>query len=277
MRSAPADTNTPSSVPRGGPQSVGRIFSILESLVAAADGATLSELAVDTGAPKTSLVGLLAGLTEEDCLLRDEAGRYVLGPRFISLAMRATAGRELMMITRPVLVELAESTGETAVLAALAPDVDVTTYLDRMESSNPIRYAVNIGERRDLYCTAAGKVLLAGFAPARLKAYLKSTSRQKFTATTIVSMRDLGAELSRVKEDGIARTADERIEGASGLAAPIFSADGEVMAALLIAGPSERMAANRIENERLLKDAAAKCTRLAGGAAGPQQRNGISP
>ena len=146
-----------------------------------------------------------------------------------------------------------------------------------MESSNPIRYAVNIGERRDLYCTAAGKVLLAGFAPARLKAYLKSTSRQKFTATTIVSMRDLGAELSRVKEDGIARTADERIEGASGLAAPIFSADGEVMAALLIAGPSERMAANRIENERLLKDAAAKCTRLAGGAAGPQQRNGISP
>ncbi|MDP6346530.1 MAG: helix-turn-helix domain-containing protein [Alphaproteobacteria bacterium] len=74
---------------RGGPQSVRRILSILESLDGARDGASLADLAGAIGAPKTSLVGLLAGLTAEDCLVRDEAGRYTLGPRFLSLAMRA--------------------------------------------------------------------------------------------------------------------------------------------------------------------------------------------
>jgi len=247
---------------------VGRILSILDALVGATDGATLSELAVDTGAPKTSLVGLLAGLTEEGCLLRHDTGRYVLGPRFISLAMRATAGRELMMMTRPVLVDLAEQTGETTVLAALAPDADLTAYLDKVESTNPIRYAVDVGARRDLYCTAAGKVLLAGFDRARLKSYLKATLRQRFTATTITSIKDLTAEIARIRSDGIARTRAERIEGASGLAAPIHSVDGDVVAALLIAGPSDRIHANSSAHEKLLKTAAAECTRLIGGTCG---------
>lgn len=269
------DTSEQSKPPsRGGPQSVGRIMSILDCLVGAADGATLSELAVDTGAPKTSLVGLLAGLTEEGCLLRHETGRYVLGPRFISLAMRATAGRELMMITRPVLVDLAGQTGETAVLATLAPDADLATYLDKVESANPIRYAVTVGERRDLYCTAAGKVLLAGFDPARFKAYLKTTLRQRFTATTITSVKDLTAEMARIREHGIARTKAERIEGASGLAAPIHAAGSDTIAALLIAGPSERIHGNSAATETLLKAAAAECTRLAGGGENSNQNIG---
>ena len=262
---------------RGGPQSVGRIISILDSLAnvaSAGGGATLSELAVDTGAPKTSLVGLLAGLTAEGCLVRDHSGRYALGPRFISMAMRATAGRELMTTVHPALVGLAESTGETAVLSALAPDADLATYLDKVESTNPIRYAVTVGERRDLYCTAAGKVLLAGFDSARLKAYLKATSRRRYTDTTITSIKDLTAELSRIRESGIARTFDERIKGASGLAAPIYSSEGSIVAALLIAGPTDRMAANGKQNERLLQQAATECTRLAGGGTGQKQQNG---
>ncbi len=262
MRSSIQNTDSPPV--RGGPQSVGRIISILDSLAGQQGGATLSELAADTGAPKTSLVGLLAGLTVEECLVRDHTGRYLLGPRFISLAMRVAAGRDLVTTVRPALLELAASTGETAVLGALAPDADVVTYLDKAESANPIRYAVTVGERRDLYCTAAGKVLLSGFDSARLKAYLKATERQKFTAETVTSIRDLTAELAQIRRDGIARTRDERIVGASGLAAPIYAKDGSVAAAMLIAGPSERMRANGDRNEHLLKEAAAGCNRLVG-------------
>jgi DNA-binding IclR family transcriptional regulator len=252
---------------RAGPQSVGRIFAILDSIAGRRAGATLSELAAIAGAPKTSLVGLLAGLTAEGCLVRDEAGRYSLGSRIHSLAMQAMAGRELFMLARPVLIRLVEASGETAVIGALAPDADVAIYLDKRESANPIRYAVTVGERRDLYCTAMGKALLAHFEPARLTKYLKSTARERYTANTITSSTELLAELSRVRREGIARTNGERVRGASGLAAPIFGSDGTVVAALLIAGPSERMRANANSNERLLKNAALECTRLAGGNA----------
>lgn len=254
-----------------GPQSVGRIFKILDSIAGARVGASLSDLARITASPKTSLVGLLAGLTAEGCLVRDGAGRYSLGPRVHALAMRAMAGRELTELVHPILEALVEATGETAVLGALAPDAEMALYLDRVESPSPIRYAVTIGERRDLYCTAMGKALLAYFPPADLKRYLKSTRRKKYTAATITDSNELLAEMARVRHEGIARSHDERVNGASALACPIFAGDGSVVAAILIAGPSERMRAAVQHNERMLRDAAAACTRLAGGT--PQPRS----
>ncbi len=266
MRTSLSEARPRAIAPRSGPQSVGRIFTILDSIAGARTGATLSELARLTDAPKTSLVGLLAGLTAEGCLVRDAAGRYALGPRIHALAMQAMAGRELSALLRPVLAGLVEATGETAVLGALAPDADLAVYLDKVESSNSIRYAVTVGERRDLYCTAMGKALLAHFEPGRLKKYLKSTPREKFTSTTITSAAALLGELSRIRRDGIARSNGERVAAASALAAPVFAGNGAVVAALLIAGPTERMRANLKNNERRLLQAADACTRLAGGA-----------
>ena len=266
MRKSSFTPNLSSPAARPGPQSVGRIFAILDALASARSGATLSELAVNSAAPKSSLVGLLAGLMAEGCLVRDEGGRYFLGPRFLSLALRASAGRELIALARPILVDLVEASGETAVLGATAPDGDLAAYLDKVESPNPIRYAVTVGERREMYCTAIGKILLAYFEPAQLKQYLKATPRTRFTATTITRTADLQTELARIRHDGMARTCDERVMGASGLAAPIFSNDGAVVAALAIAGPSERMQSNAENNERLVREAAAQCTRLVGGA-----------
>jgi IclR family transcriptional regulator, acetate operon repressor len=253
------------TTPRGGPQSVGRILTILEELCGASQGATLTELSESTGAPKTSLVGLLAGLTEEGCLGRDDGGRYFLGARFLSLAMRAVAGRELSALVRPVLVELVSITGETAVLGALSPEADEATYLDKVESDNPIRYAVTVGERRELYCTAVGKVLLAWFDADRLETYLKETPRTRFTDGTITGKRELLAELATIREEGVARSFGERVTGACAIAAPIFAADGTVVATLLVAGPTERMQAKVESHERYLRRAADECTRLAGG------------
>ena len=267
MRTPNPEPKRSSASRRAGPQSVGRIFAILDSIAGRRAGASLSELAAIAGAPKTSLVGLLAGLSAEGCLVRDAAGRYSLGSRIHSLAMQAMAGRELIVLARPVLLGLVGATGETAVIGALAPDADLAVYLDKVESSNPIRYAVTVGERRDLYCTAMGKALLAHFEPARLAKYLKSAAREKYTATTITSSSELLAEMARIRREGIARTNGERVRGASALAAPIFGSGGMAVAALLIAGPSERMRANAKSNELLLRHAAAECTRLAGGNA----------
>lgn len=253
---------------RAAPQSVGRIFAILNLLAEGQTGATLSELALGVAAPKTSLVGLLAGLTEEGIVRRDETGRYLLGPAFVSLAMRTVAGRELVSLARPFLSELVALTGETSVIGALATDPNWLVYLDKQESANPIRYAVDVGEQRELYCTALGKLLLAYFDKAALKNYLKSTRRNKFTGTTLTAAAELSAELADIRERGLSRTRDERISGASGLAAPVISGEGKVIAGLLIAGPSERMKKNAKKNEKHLRKVAAELTRVLGGARG---------
>ena len=228
------------------------------------------------GGPQGALILAQGGCRAVTGGSPDGAGRYCQGPRIHALAMQAMAGRELTELARPLLAGLVEASGETAVFGALAPDADMAIYLERVESSSSIRYAVTVGERRDLYCTAMGKALLAYFEPARLKKYLKSTPREKFTPTTITGTADLLAELARIRRDGIARTNGERVSGASALAAPIFAGDGAVVAALLIAGPSERMRANAQRNERLLLQAAGACTRLAGGSRPPADLPGVS-
>ncbi len=249
-----------------GPQSVGRVFAILEYLVATPDGATLSELATFAEAPKTSLVGLLDAMVAEGCVRRDASRRYLLGARVFTLAMRAVAGRQLTELAHPFLEELVAATGETVVLGVLASDGKHCVYVDKVESPNPIRYAVDLGMQRELHCTSLGKVLLAGFEPKALDRFLAESELARFTPRTVTSPNALRAEMARVRKDGIARNVGERVRDASGLAAPIFSHEGRVIAGLLIAGPSQRMEAHREASERALRKAAAAITDVMGGS-----------
>lgn len=251
-----------------GPQSVGRVVAILEFLVAHPQGATLSELSAHTAAPKSSLVGLCSALLAESCLRRDLAGRYLVGPRIHALAMRAVAGRELTEIARPYLEELSRISGETAVLGAMAADADAVVYLDKCEATNPIRYAVSVGERRDLHCTALGKVLLAHLPEKRQRACLTAAPLARYTPATVTDPARLRDMLRRVRSEGIARNHGERVADADGLAAPVYGAEGAVVAGVLIAGPSRRMSARSEANEKHVRRIASALTLALGGRPG---------
>ncbi|WP_354442192.1 IclR family transcriptional regulator [Ottowia thiooxydans] len=248
-----------------GPQSVGRVFSVLEYLVANPDGASLSELATFADAPKTSLVGLLDALVSEGCIRKDDSRRYLLGPRIFTLAMHALAGRQLPDLAHPFLVELVASTGETAVLGVLSADGRHGVYIDKVESSQDIRYAVELGVLRDLHSTALGKVLLAGFDEKRLERFLAQTALKQHTPATITSVDVLREQIQKVRKDRLASNWGERVRDVNGLAAPVFSAAGNIIAGVLLAGPSQRIDENRALNEAALRRCAAGITEIVAG------------
>jgi DNA-binding IclR family transcriptional regulator len=248
-----------------GPQSVGRVFSILEYLVANPDGATLSELANFADAPKTSLVGLLDALVAEGCIRKDDARRYLLGARIFTLAMHALAGRQLPDLAHPFLVELVATTGETAVLGVLSADGRHGVYIDKVESPRDIRYAVELGVLRDLHSTALGKVLLAGFDEKRLERFLSQASLKGHTPATVTSTDVLTTQIARVRQEGLARNMGERVRDVNGLAAPVYSGEGSIIAGVLLAGPAQRMEENQEANERALRRCAAGITEVIGG------------
>jgi IclR family acetate operon transcriptional repressor len=254
-------------VKRAAPQSVERIFAILDHLAVERAGDSLAGIARMAAAPKSSMVGLLAGMLGGGYLARDAQGRYTLGPRMLSLAMRVHAKTDLTALARPVLVELVERTGETALIGALAPDAEVAMYIDKVESPNPVRYTVSLGERRELYSTAIGKLLLAYMDQPRREKYLKSQSLRAFTPNTITSLRRLKADLDDIVRDGIARTNSERVVGASALAAPVFGADGKLIVGITLAGPSERVRDNCALLEKHLHHAARRLSQLIAGRA----------
>jgi IclR family transcriptional regulator, acetate operon repressor len=250
--------------PHAGPQSVGRVIAVLEHLAARRDGATLAELAHTTGAPKTSLVGLLQALLHERCLRRESSGRYVLGDRIYALAMLSSVGLELNTLARPFLQDLVDAIGETAILGVLATDADQAVYIDKVEGTHPLRYTVPVGERRELHCTAMGLALLAHAEPDRIARFLRAKSFKRFTPHTLTTARALGEELQRIRERGIARSNSHRIEGVAAVAAPVFDASGRAVGALLVAGPTDRFSVRQADIERQVMDRAAALSRLLG-------------
>ena len=248
-----------------GPRALGRALEVLEALARRRDGATLSGLSQRLGSPKSSLLYLLRPMTRLGYLVRSPDGRYRLGPAAFTLAMAALSNRELPELARPFLEELAAKSGETALLATLSGDAPAAVYIDKVESQhNPIRYTARIGERRPLYCSSIGKLLLAYLPPARRQEYLKTTRLKAFTPQTPVTRAALRRALDEIRSTGLSISVDEIAQGAAGIAAPVFDRHGEVLAGLVLGAPSHRVLAEQPRLAGLVVEGARELSRVMG-------------
>ena len=195
-----------------------------------------------TGTPATRHVaaveralGLLEALAEEHGLFEHvpTSGRYRLGIRLVHLGRAALGGLDVREIARPHLSALAAVTGETATLS-LPGDPDAVT-VDFVLSSFSVQSVAQIGRPSVAHATAAGKVLLAFGGVDLPKEPLAA-----YTRRTITSSDALAREVERVRSRGWARAVREREDDLSALAAPAFSAQGELAAILGVQGPAER-------------------------------------
>ena len=274
MRISSAATQPVSLPPRvhdrdAGPRALGRALEVLEALAHRRDGATLSGLSRRLGSPKSSLLYLLRPMTRLSYLVRSPDGRYRLGPAAFTLAMAALSNRELPELARPFLAKLVDQSGETALIATMAADAPVAVYIDKVESTNPIRYTVSIGERRPLYCSAIGKLLLAYLPLARRQEYLKNTRLKAFTPQTPVTRAALRRALDEIRGTGLSVSVDEIAQGAAGIAAPVFDRHGEVLAGLVLGAPSQRVLAEQPRLAALVIESARDLSRVLGFGAEP--------
>lgn len=267
MPKTPGIPRTPTGPQAAAPQSVDRIFSVLNALASSVEGMRLSELARAVTTPKSSLAGLLVGMVDGGYLLRDDTAVYRLGPRMFSLATRVVGNMNLSALARPTLEWLVAQTGETVLLGTLAPSGELAMYIDKVESPSELRYTVPLGEQRELYSTSIGKLLLAYMPSSQQHNYLKNTPLRAFTPSTITSVAALRKELAAIKVTGVSRTRGERVAGASAISAPVFSFQQELVAGLVVAGPSARMEEREAQHVASLLEAAARLTRALAGKA----------
>jgi len=165
-------------------------------------------------------------------------------------------------LARPVCEALAAALGETVTLDVLVADEIVP--IEQATASTSVVGVNWLGRRTPVHCTASGKVILA-FGPAAIRERLLARPLERSTAHTITGRAELEAQLSDALKDGFARTYEELEVGLDALAAPVFAASGEVVAALDLSGPSHRLRTEgRPELVRLTLDAAADLSRRLG-------------
>jgi DNA-binding IclR family transcriptional regulator len=99
-----------------------------------------------------------------------------------------------------------------------------------------VRYTVPLGERRPLHATSIGKLFLADWSDAEVRALLRRLRRPRYTRATLVDPDGLLGDLRRVRETGIAIDAEESVDGVVGVAAPIRGPDARLLAGLAVVG-----------------------------------------
>jgi len=229
--------------PPRGAQAALRAVRLLKLFTAEQPDLQLAEISKRAGLNKTTAHRLLQALASEELLDRDPAtGAYRLGPAVLALGAQAMASNGLRMRARPLLKRLAEETGETATLEVRVDDAML--ILDEVTGGRFLGAGGNVGTRWPLHASSTGKAVLAFDAesrpwmPSRLDA---------FTSRTITSRQQLDAALDAIRRRGFAETVDELEDGFTGVATVVRGRDEDILAAISICGPTQRLPADRRE------------------------------
>jgi len=221
------------------PRSLTRVLGLFGAIAKSDDGLTLAQLSAALEAPKSSLLLLLKPLVSMG-YLNHASARYTLGTALFRMASEILSVRQFPKLIRPYMEELVARTRESVFLAVLDRDAKVVTYVECVESPHAVRYVVPAGTTRPLYPSAAGRVLLAFQDEAWREHYLKSIKLKALTSKTVTDRDALRRELDAIRKAGVAVTVSEAVDGAAGVAAPVFGADGAVTHALLVGAPAAR-------------------------------------
>jgi DNA-binding IclR family transcriptional regulator len=173
-----------------------------------------------------------------------------------------TGELDLRFVARPVCERLASAVGETVTLDVL--DADQIVPIEQATGSTSVVSVNWLGRRTPMHCTASGKVILA-FAQTAVRERLLSRPLERTTPHTIVDREQLEEQLAAALESGFARTYQELEMGLNAIAAPVFSAHGDVVAAIDVSGPAHRLReGERPELVELTREAAADLSRRLG-------------
>ncbi|ABE36658.1 bacterial transcriptional regulator family protein [Paraburkholderia xenovorans LB400] len=257
-RNANAATDTGTRTP---PRAPVRAMQVLEAL--ANSPMSLGALSVELGMPKTSAMHMLRAL-EAAAYVRRTAAGFELGMASHRLAARIGSASDFESTARQVLQEVAELTGETALIGTFSQDRNAAVYKLRVVSPHPVRFAPEVGDTRPLYASALGKLLLAYAPGAFVDDYLKRVRMDPITSRTVTSRKQLLQRLKQVRAEGVCVSIDEMAEGGSGLVAPIFDGQGSVELALVLAAPTSRAVAGLERLREVVQHAAERLSALQG-------------
>lgn len=228
---------------RRGPEglrALDRATSILFALAAHPTGMTLADLARETGLTLTTVHRMVTALRRQKLTRETPAGLQALGPSTLVLARGFLGGLDFRVEALPVLSELRDVTDETCHLGTLAPPHVV--YVDKLDSTHPVRVATRIGATAPALTTALGRAILAHSSRDTVDAVIEA-SRAQLGRT--VDRAEVEAIVRGVRERGYSLDQGENDPRVSCVGAPVLDQSGAVLAAISVSVPTERFTADR--------------------------------
>ena len=206
-------------------------------------GLKASDLARMLGIPVTTTMRITATLQIEGLVSKSD-GRYGLGPALIHLGNAALAGTDIRRVALPLLQKLTLATSETSHLAV--PCNERSLVIAVQDSPHPLRAVSAAGFLTDLHSSSTGKVFLSYVFREQYPQFQAMEAPYRHTAHTLTRRSEIEREIEATLKRGYSIDNEECHLGVRCVAAPIFSSDGAVVAAIGITAATVRLAEKRI-------------------------------
>lgn len=216
---------------------------------------TLTELSHALDMPKSSTFNLIDTLVARGFLYETrQRGGYYPTRRIQEIASEIMEGDTVLDNIHGELERLAESTGETTVLAVRKGDQ--VLYVDVVEAASPIRYTARVGDLRPLYSTSTGKAILTTYEPDERRSIAEGLVYVAYQKNTMTSAAELLAELEACLKRGWCEDRAELMADVMAFGVPLLL--GGRRFGLAVAGPIYRVRPQRAEIAGRLRQAAAR-------------------
>lgn len=217
-----------------------RAFRILEVIAQYLDGCTMAEVVDAVELPKQTVHRLVQTLEYGGLVLREPGSRRLqLGSRLEGFSIATLMNCPGRTERHAILTAVVESTGETCNLTALAGAAIV--YLDRVETSWPLRVMLAPGSHVPLHATSSGKLLASLLPKLQRERLIRALTLRAFTENTIIDRGVLEAELRETRRRRIGINRAEHLRGMSGVAVPVMIDRQRACAAVAMHAPEGRM------------------------------------
>lgn len=192
---------------------------------------SLARIQEACGLPLTTAHRIVQALIRRGYVVRSGRGQYQLGPAVLALSAGVSRLGLLSVAARPILAAMSRKLRAHAHLGVW--EEGMVTYLVKQPFGKTRIHSAE-GMQLEAYCSALGKVLLAGMVEDQCTAYLAEGGFVPLTSKTITEPADLRHEIDAVREKGWASDDEESAPGLYCLAVPVKDQGGAVIAAISV-------------------------------------------
>ncbi len=204
-----------------------------------ADAWGVREVARAMGTSPSTIHRIFRVFESRDLVTRNSEGRYTPGLELFRICQVFSRRLSPVKIAKPHLERLAETCGETVLLAAYGSRRGQMIIIDIIDAPHPLRWVVGLNQWYAIHSGATGLAILA-FLPGQERQVVYRKGLERFTERTLVTAEDIEEEVKRVRERGYAYSRGQRSQGAVGLGAPLFDTNGDVFGDVCITIPEGR-------------------------------------
>jgi DNA-binding IclR family transcriptional regulator len=224
----------------GGIQALDAALSVLRVLRSFDGPATLSDISREAGMPPSKVHRYLASFIHAGLAVqRERSGRYDLGPEAAELGVAAISRNNFVLRAAEGLEELAEATGQAALLAVWSDSGATVVRLER--GPNLTTTSIGLGSTFPLLDSATGRIFLSYLPSPQLTVRLQNELDR--AASVGVSWPDLNpnpasveALTTKIRRERIAYVDGRFIPGLSAISSAITNWQGEIEVAVTLFG-----------------------------------------